>query len=69
MPRHVVDLSALPWQFGCVARQPFTARPADDRQGVAEGMPARVHGDVHGDLSAAGRIPPVETPAGIAAAE
>ena len=34
---------------------------------MAQWLPARVPGDVHADLIAAGRIPPVETPEGITA--
>ena len=67
MSRRILDLSALPWQFGRVERQPFSAQPVDDRASVAEWLPARVPGDVRADLIAAGRIPPVETPEGIAA--
>ena len=67
MSRRILDLSALPWQFGRVERQPFGAQPVDDRASVAEWLPARVPGDVRADLIAAGRIPPVETPEGIAA--
>jgi beta-mannosidase len=53
--------------MGQAPRQPFGPAPADDRAAVAEWLPARVPGDVRGDLIAAGRIPPVETPTGIAA--
>lgn len=67
MTRRILDLSTLAWQFGSCPRRPFTAQPADDRAAVAEWLPATVPGDVRGDLIAAGRIPPVETPAGIAA--
>ena len=66
MSRRTLDLSTLPWQFGRVERQPFSAQPVDDRASVAEWLPARVPGDVRADLIAAGRIPPVETPEGIA---
>lgn len=66
MSRRILDLSALPWQFGRVNRQPFGPRPADDRAAVAEWLPARVPGDVRADLIAAGRIPPLDTPEGIA---
>jgi beta-mannosidase len=67
MPRRILDLSTLSWQFGRVERQPFGAQPVDDRVSVTEWLPARVPGDVRADLIAAGRIPPVETPLGIAA--
>ncbi len=67
MTRRTLDLSTLPWQFGPVERQPFTAQPADDRAAAAEWLPARVPGDVRADLIAAGRIPPLDTPEGIAA--
>ena len=67
MPRRILDLSPLSWQFGRVERQPFGSQPVDDRASVAEWLPARVPGDVRADLIAAGRIPPVETPEGIAA--
>jgi len=53
--------------MGQVPRQPFSAAPADDRAEVTAWRPARVPGDVRADLIAAGRIPPVDTPAGIAA--
>ena len=67
MSRRILDLSMLPWQFGRVERQPFGAQPIDDRASVTEWLPARVPGDVRADLIAAGRIPPIETPEGIAA--
>jgi beta-mannosidase len=67
MTRTVRNLSSLSWQLGQVARQPFAAAPADDRAAVAEWLPARIPSDVRADLIAAGRIPPVETPEGIAA--
>lgn len=67
MTRRTSDLSALPWQFGPVQRQPLAGRPADDRAAVTEWLPARVPGDVRADLIAAGRIPPLDTPEGIAA--
>lgn len=67
MTRRVLDLSTLSWQFGCVERQPFSAQPTDDRAAVAEWLPARVPGDVRADLIAAGRIPSLDTPEGIAA--
>ena len=67
MSRRILDFSALPWQFGCVERQPFGSQPVDDRASVAEWLPAHVPGDVRADLIAAGRIPPVETPAGMCA--
>ena len=67
MSRRILDLCTLPWQFGRVERQPFSAQPVDDRGSVVEWLPARVPGDVRADLIAAGRIPPVETPEGIAA--
>ena len=67
MSRRILDLSTLPWQFGRVARQLFSSQPVDDRAFVAEWLPARVPGDVRADLIAAGRIPPVEAPEGIAA--
>ena len=57
----------LSWQFGRVERQPFGAQPIDDRASVAEWLPACTPGDVRADLIANGRIPPVETPEGIAA--
>src|SRR5512135_176249 len=53
--------------MGAVARQPFGPAPIDDRSQVAEWLPARIPGDVRADLIAAGRIPPVDSPAGIAA--
>lgn len=55
--------------MGQVPRQPFGASPHDDRGAVAGWLPARVPGDVRADLIAAGRIPPVETPEGIAAGQ
>ena len=67
MPRRLTDLSALPWQLGQAPRQPFSATPQDDRGSVTEWLPARVPGDVRADLIAAGRIPSVRTPDGIAA--
>ena len=67
MSRRILNLSVFPWQFGRVKRQRFSAQPVDDRGSVAEWLPARVPGDVRADLIAAGRIPPVETPEGIAA--
>lgn len=67
MSRRILDLSTLPWQFGRAERQPLGSQPVDDRASVAEWLPARVPGDVRADLIAAGRIPPVETPEGIAA--
>ncbi len=67
MARRILDLSSLPWQMGPVPRQPFGPRPADDRARVTEWLAARVPGDVRGDLIAAGRIPDVTTPEGIAA--
>ncbi|RQW78912.1 MAG: hypothetical protein EHM79_21095, partial [Geobacter sp.] len=67
MPRRILDLSTLRWQFGRAERQPLGSQPVDDRASVAEWLPARVPGDVRADLIAAGRIPPVETPEGIAA--
>lgn len=69
MSRRVLDLGAFPWQFGSAERQPFSAQPVDDRTAVTEWLPARVPGDVRADLIAAGRIPPVDTPEGIAAGE
>jgi beta-mannosidase len=69
MPRRALDLSTLSWQMGQAQRQPFTAQPVDDRARVHEWLPARVPGDVRADLIAAGRIPPVDTPEGIAAGE
>ncbi len=67
LSRCVSDLSARSWQMGAVARQPFSPAPVDDRGQVPEWLPARVPGDVRADLIAAGRIPPVESPAGLAA--
>jgi len=67
MARNCLDLSVLPWQFGRVSRQPFGPEPVDDRSEVTEWLPAKVPGDIRADLIAAGRIPPVETPAGIEA--
>lgn len=67
MARNALDLGALSWQMGAAPRQPFGPRPADDRSTVTQWLPARVPGDVRADLIAAGRIPPVETPEGIAA--
>lgn len=67
MSRNVLALGALSWQMGAAPRQPFGPRPADDRAAVAQWLPARVPGDVRADLIAAGRIPPVDTPEGIAA--
>jgi beta-mannosidase len=67
MSRRIIDLSMLSWRFGRVERQPFGPQPVDDRASVAEWLPALVPGDVRADLIAAGRIPPVETPEGIAA--
>ncbi len=69
MARKIVDLSTYPWRMGQVPRQPFGAAPHDDRDAVTEWLPARVPGDVRADLIAAGRIPPVESPEGIAAGE
>ncbi len=66
MSRRILDLSAFSWQFGHAERQAFSAQPVDDRASVTEWLPARVPGDVRADLIAAGRIPPVETPEGIA---
>ena len=67
MSRRILNLNAFPWQFGRVKRQRFSAQPVERPRSVAEWLPARVPGDVHADLIAAGRIPPVETPEGIAA--
>jgi beta-mannosidase len=67
MSRRILDLTTLRWQFGQAPRRPFQAEPADDRGEVREWLPAAVPGDVRADLVAAGRIPPVETPDGIAA--
>jgi beta-mannosidase len=67
MSRRIVNLGLLDWQVGQAARQPFRAAPVDDRAVVREWLPARIPGDVRADLIAAGRIPPVETPEGIAA--
>jgi hypothetical protein len=69
MTRRIVDLSRLPWRMGQASRQPFNPSPHDDRDAVSEWLPARVPGDVRADLIAAGRIPPVETPEGIAAGQ
>jgi beta-mannosidase len=67
MSRSILDLSTQQWQLGQAPRQPFHAAPVDDRACVREWLPAAVPGDVRADLIAAGRIPPVETPEGIAA--
>jgi beta-mannosidase len=67
MSRRILDLGTLHWQFGSAPRQPYGAAPGDDRGQVREWLPAKVPGDVRADLVAAGRIPPVETPEGIAA--
>lgn len=67
MSRRVLDLSSLKWQFGQAPRRPFSASPRDDRPAVSAWMPAAVPGDVRADLIAAGRIPPIDTPDGIAA--
>ncbi len=67
MSRQVLDLSNLEWRFGPAPRQPTGTTPADDRDAVREWLPAKVPGDVRADLVAAGRIPPVDTPEGIAA--
>ena len=67
MSRRILDLNALPWQFGRAERQPLGPQPVDNRASVVEWLPAHVAGDVRADLIAAGRIPPVETPEGIAA--
>jgi beta-mannosidase len=67
MSRHTLDLGTLQWQLGQAPRQPDYAAPADDRGAVREWLPATVPGDVRADLIAAGRIPPVDTPEGIAA--
>jgi beta-mannosidase len=67
MSRRILDLSTLRWQLGRAPRRPFRAAPVDDRGAVREWLPARVPGDVRADLIAAGRIPPVDTPEGIAA--
>ena len=67
MSRHTLDLGSLQWQLGQAPRQPFHAEQADDRAEVREWLPATVPGDVRADLIAAGRIPPVDTPEGIAA--
>ena len=69
MPRRVLDLSTLAWQFGRAPRQPWGNAPIDDRSQVAEWLPATVPGDVRADLIAAGRIPAVETPEGIVAGD
>ena len=67
MSRRIVNLGSLDWRVGQAARQPFCASPVDDRAVVREWLPARIPGDVRADLVAAGCIPPVETPEGIAA--
>ncbi|OQA47215.1 MAG: Exo-beta-D-glucosaminidase precursor [Chloroflexi bacterium ADurb.Bin325] len=68
MTRHI-DLSALTWRMGPAPRQPFTARPADDRRAVRAWHPARVPGAVRADLAAAGLAPRPETPEDIAAGD
>ena len=68
MSRRTLDLSTLPWHFGRVQRQP-QGSTIDDQAKVEAWLPAQVPGDVRGDLIAAGEIPPVETPEGIAAGE
>ncbi len=59
--RRIVDLAACRWQFGPVAPLPWHRDPDThtlyDLVGVREWLPARVPGDVHSDLLAAGRIP------------
>ncbi|HEX9116838.1 MAG TPA: glycoside hydrolase family 2 TIM barrel-domain containing protein [Anaerolineae bacterium] len=67
MSRQVLDLSTVRWQLGRVPRQGWGKTCVDDRGQVSEWLPAAVPGDVRADLNAAGRIPPVETPEGIAA--
>ncbi len=67
MARRIIDLSTLPWRMGQAPRQTFGASPVDDRSAVPEWLPACVPGDVRADLIAADRIPPVESPEGIAA--
>ena len=67
MSRNTLDLSTQAWRFGLVARQPFGPWPQDDRSAVRDWLPARIPGDIRADLIAAGRIPAVESPAGIAA--
>jgi beta-mannosidase len=67
MSRSILDLGTLRWQLGQAPRQPYHSAPVDDRIAVREWLPATVPGDVRADLIAAGRIPPVETPEGIAA--
>lgn len=69
MPRTVLDLSTLLWQFGQAPRQPFSPQPFDDRASMSKWLPARVPGDVRADLLAAGRIPSLDTPEDIAASE
>lgn len=55
--------------MGPAPRQPYTAHPADDRRAVRAWHPARVPGAVRADLAAAGLVPPVDTPEGIAAGD
>jgi beta-mannosidase len=66
MSRRILDLSTLQWRLGQAPPQPYHAAPADDRSAVREWLLATVPGDIRADLVAAGRIPPVETPEGIA---
>jgi beta-mannosidase len=67
MSRRILELSTCAWEFGQVARRPFGPSPVDDRGAAREWLTARVPGNVRADLIAARRIPPVETPEGIAA--
>lgn len=69
MARQTLDLSTLAWRMGPASRQPYNARPADDRRAVRAWHEARVPGAVRADLAAAGLVPPVDTPEGIAAGD
>ncbi len=69
MARQTLDLSTLAWRMGPAPRQPYSASPADDRRAVRAWHPARVPGAVRADLAAAGLVPPVDTPEGIAAGD
>ncbi len=69
MARQTLDLSTLAWRMGPAPRQPYSAHPADDRRAVRAWHPARVPGAVRADLAAAGLVPPVDTPEGIAAGD
>jgi hypothetical protein len=69
MARHTLDLSTLAWRMGPAPRQPYSARPADDRRAVRAWHGAAVPGAVRADLADAGLVPPVDTPEGIAAGD